>query len=161
MLPNVDATRERGARYTSDLVFKSRIPPLVTPLCLTLTTAVACGPKSPEELAEDFCLKLIECTPPAYEQYLDQYAAYCQETLAKDFQELRENYGDACWGAYVELYECYFDGLTCEEIFNNDGNRCMDEYEEAERCNEERAATIPESTTLPGVRGLLRAAGKK
>ncbi len=93
-------------------MLKHKIP-MLAPLCLTLTSAVACGP-TPESVAEDLCMKFTECYPED-EVEVDgvSYVEYCTNYYIEYFKEIEENYSSSCSDALVGFYACLVDAVTC------------------------------------------------
>lgn len=93
-------------------MLKQKIP-LLAPLCLTLTSAAACGP-SPESVAEDLCMKFVECYPGENPEIEGQsYVEYCTDYYTEYFKEVEELYSGSCADALVDYFACISSSVTC------------------------------------------------
>jgi len=93
-------------------MLKTKIP-MLAPLCLTLTSAAACGP-TPESVAEDLCMKFTECYPGENVEVDGMsYVEYCTKYYVEYFQELEETISSSCSDAFVEFFACAVDSITC------------------------------------------------
>lgn len=95
-------------------MLKHKIP-VLAPLCLSLTSALACGP-TPESVAEDFCMKFIECNPDYTDQQVNgqNYQEYCVTYYTQYFEMLETQYSSSCSDAILHFYACLVDVVTCD-----------------------------------------------
>lgn len=72
--------------------------------------AMACTEHNPDTMASETCDKLLECDVISTDE-----RGGCVDNEAAHYREHRDQYGDDCWTAYLELHNCRM-GLECEVL---------------------------------------------